>query len=98
MALTPHLNPPRRAFSRYWERHEACTIAGRSLITIPRQEEFRKPINVKQTTLASEVETNGTGLHTAVPVQLRLLPAPPDTGYVFRRADLGGFEIPATVE
>jgi len=33
-----------------------------------------------------------------VPVQVRLLPAPPDTGYVFRRTDLGGFEIPATVE
>ena len=29
---------------------------------------------------------------------LRLQPAPPDTGYVFRRTDLGGFEIPATVE
>src|SRR5947199_10251256 len=26
------------------------------------------------------------------------LPAPPDTGYVFRRTDLGGFEIPANVE
>jgi len=44
------------------------------------------------------VETQGIGLHTAVPVQVRLLPAPPDTGYVFRRIDLGGFEIPATVE
>src|SRR5438034_7758088 len=53
---------------------------------------------MKQTTLATEVETNGIGLHTAVPVQVRLLPAPPDTGYVFRRTDLGGFEIPATVE
>lgn len=31
-------------------------------------------------------------------MKLRLLPAPPDTGYVFRRTDLGGFEIPATVE
>lgn len=31
-------------------------------------------------------------------VVVRLLPAPPDTGYVFRRTDLGGFEIPATVE
>src|SRR6202521_5517399 len=55
-------------------------------------------INLKQTTLASEVETNGIGLHTGVPVHVRLLPAPPDTGYVFRRTDLGGFEIPATVE
>ena len=52
----------------------------------------------KQTTLGSPVETHGIGLHTAVPVHVRLLPAPPDTGYVFRRTDLGGFEIPATVE
>lgn len=53
---------------------------------------------IKQTTLGSAVETSGVGLHTGVPVQVRLLPAPPDTGYVFRRSDLGGFEIPATVE
>src|SRR3989454_12853737 len=53
---------------------------------------------VNQTTLAAAVETKGVGLHTAVPVQVRLMPAPPDTGYVFRRTDLGGFEIPATVE
>ena len=46
----------------------------------------------------SAVETDGIGLHTAVPVHVRLAPAPPDTGYVFRRTDLGGFEIPATVE
>ena len=52
----------------------------------------------KQTTLAQAVETHGVGLHTAVPVHIRLVPAPPDTGYVFRRTDLGGFEIPATVE
>lgn len=52
----------------------------------------------KQTTLASPVETTGIGLHTAVPVTVRLLPAPPDSGYIFRRVDLGGFEIPATVE
>ena len=53
---------------------------------------------VKQTTLGAAVETEGVGLHTAVPVHLRLVPAPPDTGYVFRRTDLGGFEIPANVE
>ena len=56
------------------------------------------PALIKQTTLASVVETEGVGLHTAVPVKVRLVPAPPDTGYVFRRTDLGGFEIPATVE
>lgn len=53
---------------------------------------------IKQTTIGSAVETNGIGLHTGVPVHVRLVPAPPDTGYVFRRTDLGGFEIPATVE
>lgn len=53
---------------------------------------------IRQTTLGSVVETHGVGLHTAVPVHIRLVPAPPDTGYVFRRTDLGGFEIPATVE
>ena len=54
--------------------------------------------SARQTTLAESVEARGIGLHTAVPVQVKLMPAPPDTGYVFRRTDLGGFEIPATVE
>jgi UDP-3-O-[3-hydroxymyristoyl] N-acetylglucosamine deacetylase len=53
---------------------------------------------IHQTTLAAPVGTSGIGLHTAVTVNLRLLPAPPNTGYVFIRTDLGGFEIPATVE
>ena len=57
-----------------------------------------KPSRARQTTLASPVAASGIGLHTAVPVNVRLTPAPPDTGYVFRRTDLGGFEIPATVE
>ena len=57
-----------------------------------------KTQRAKQTTLADSIETSGVGLHTAVPVNVRLMPAPPDTGYVFRRTDLGGFEIPATVE
>jgi UDP-3-O-[3-hydroxymyristoyl] N-acetylglucosamine deacetylase len=57
-----------------------------------------KRTSARQTTLATSVEARGIGLHTAVPVQVRLMPAPPDTGYVFRRSDLGGFEIPATVE
>src|SRR4051812_6576746 len=56
------------------------------------------PFSARQTTVAEPVEVSGIGLHTGVPVTLRLLPAPPDTGYVFRRSDLGGFEIPATVE
>src|SRR5580765_2849211 len=54
--------------------------------------------SAKQITLAGPVEASGIGLHTAVPVTVRMVPAPPDTGYVFKRTDLGGFEIPATVE
>ncbi|HEX7173890.1 MAG TPA: UDP-3-O-acyl-N-acetylglucosamine deacetylase [Pyrinomonadaceae bacterium] len=53
---------------------------------------------IKQTTIAAPVELTGMGLHTAAPVHLRLVPAPPDTGYVFVRTDLDNFEIPATVE
>jgi UDP-3-O-[3-hydroxymyristoyl] N-acetylglucosamine deacetylase len=53
---------------------------------------------IKQTTLASPVEASGVGLHTAVPVLIRIVPAPPETGYIFKRTDLGGFEIPASVE
>ena len=53
---------------------------------------------IKQTTIAKPVETSGTGLHTAAAVRICLRPAPPDTGHVFVRTDLDGFEIPASVE
>ena len=50
---------------------------------------------MKQTTLAAPVETKGIGLaHGRSGQGSALMPAPPDTGYVFRRTDLGGFEIP----
>lgn len=48
-----------------------------------------------QTTIAQPVETSGVGLHTAVRAHLRLVPAPADTGIVFRRTDLDNFEIEA---
>jgi UDP-3-O-[3-hydroxymyristoyl] N-acetylglucosamine deacetylase len=48
-----------------------------------------------QTTIERPVETSGIGLHTAVPGRVRLMPAPPDTGIVFRRVDLDNFEIEA---
>lgn len=50
-----------------------------------------------QLTIQRPVEVEGVGLHTAVPSRLRLLPAPADTGIVFRRVDLDDFEIPAHV-
>jgi len=48
-----------------------------------------------QHTIASAVRTSGIGLHTGVPVNLRLLPAPANAGIVFRRTDLEGFAIEA---
>jgi len=48
-----------------------------------------------QTTIVRTVETEGIGLHTAVRSRLRLVPAPADTGIVFRRVDLDNFEIEA---
>jgi UDP-3-O-[3-hydroxymyristoyl] N-acetylglucosamine deacetylase len=50
---------------------------------------------LSQTTIQRPVETSGIGLHTAVKSHLRLVPAPADTGIVFRRTDLENFEIEA---
>lgn len=48
-----------------------------------------------QTTILRDVSTEGVGLHTGVFGHLRLLPAPADTGIVFRRVDLDSFTIEA---
>src|SRR6201998_756971 len=48
-----------------------------------------------QTTIQREVGTHGVGLHTGVRSTMRLLPAPVDTGIVFRRVDLDLFPIEA---
>lgn len=53
---------------------------------------------MKQTTIFQAIETSGIGLHTGVEVNLKLKPAPPNTGYIFVRTDLDDFEIPASVE
>jgi UDP-3-O-[3-hydroxymyristoyl] N-acetylglucosamine deacetylase len=50
-----------------------------------------------QITIQRPVQTSGVGLHTAVRSNLRLVPAPADTGIVFRRVDLDNFEIEAHV-
>ena len=51
-----------------------------------------------QTTIQREVSTEGVGLHTGVFGHLRLVPAPADTGIVFRRVDLDNFIIEARGE
>jgi UDP-3-O-[3-hydroxymyristoyl] N-acetylglucosamine deacetylase len=42
------------------------------------------------------VGASGVGLHSGVPVSIRILPAPASTGIVFVRTDLDRFEIPAS--
>jgi UDP-3-O-[3-hydroxymyristoyl] N-acetylglucosamine deacetylase len=49
-----------------------------------------------ETTINRPVEVSGVGLHSGVPVNLRMTPAPAGTGIVFRRTDLEYFAIPAS--
>ena len=49
-----------------------------------------------ETTLQRPVEVAGVGLHSGVPVKIRILPAPVSTGLVFVRTDLDHFRIPAS--
>jgi UDP-3-O-[3-hydroxymyristoyl] N-acetylglucosamine deacetylase len=48
-----------------------------------------------QTTIAKPVSAEGVGLHTGVYGHIRIVPAPADTGIVFRRVDLDNFLIEA---
>ncbi|MGA8442275.1 MAG: UDP-3-O-acyl-N-acetylglucosamine deacetylase [Candidatus Sulfotelmatobacter sp.] len=50
---------------------------------------------MQEQTIRSSVECSGVGLHSGAPVSMRIVPAPPGTGIVFRRVDLDGFEIEA---
>ena len=50
-----------------------------------------------QQTLASSASISGVGVHTGVEVNLRLAPAAPNSGIVFKRTDLEGFSIEARV-
>jgi UDP-3-O-[3-hydroxymyristoyl] N-acetylglucosamine deacetylase len=50
-----------------------------------------------QRTLRRATSCAGIGLHSGKKVTLSLKPAPADAGITFRRADLGGLEVPAKV-
>lgn len=52
----------------------------------------------QQTTIGKSFTASGVGLHSNSTVSVSVLPAPAYTGYLFRRTDLGAFEIPATPE
>src|SRR5258707_1658959 len=49
-----------------------------------------------ETTVQRPVEACGVGLHSGVPVSIRILPAPVSTGIVFVRTDLDNFTVPAS--
>jgi len=49
-----------------------------------------------QRTLRNEIHLDGIGLHSGYPVHQNLVPAPVNTGIIFRRTDLRNFEIEAT--
>lgn len=48
-----------------------------------------------ESTILNPVEVAGVGLHHGVPVRMRILPAPAETGIVFIRTDLDRFAVPA---
>jgi UDP-3-O-[3-hydroxymyristoyl] N-acetylglucosamine deacetylase len=49
----------------------------------------------QEQTIRAAVNCGGHGLHSGAPVQLRILPAAPGSGVVFRRTDLDDFEVEA---
>jgi UDP-3-O-[3-hydroxymyristoyl] N-acetylglucosamine deacetylase len=46
-------------------------------------------------TVRNSVSCGGVGLHSGAPVNLKILPAPPGSGVVFRRTDLDDFDVEA---
>src|SRR5436190_7596410 len=55
-------------------------------------------MKMHQQTIASSIEFKGIGLHTGELATVRVLPAPPGKGIIFRRIDLDNFELQADVE
>lgn len=53
-----------------------------------RCQKFIELVMIKQRTLKNIIRATGIGLHTGEKVYLTLLPAPVDTGIIFRRVDL----------
>ena len=42
----------------------------------------------KQTTIKKSISLEGVGIHTGNQVKLTFMPAPADSGYIFKRIDL----------
>jgi UDP-3-O-[3-hydroxymyristoyl] N-acetylglucosamine deacetylase len=52
---------------------------------------------MREQTVATAIEFTGVGLHTGERATVRILPAPPGVGIIFRRIDLDNFELRADV-
>src|ERR1700730_17802258 len=82
-------------------RFQGSIVAYKSLITKHKVEKSWRTIcyygvrGMFQTTIAKESLAEGVGLHTGVYGHVRLMPAPAETGIVFRRVDLDNFPIEA---
>jgi len=63
---------------------------------IPIKGSLEEPYVRFETTVQRPAEARGIGLHSGVPVSIRILPAPPSTGIVFIRTDLDNFPVPAS--
>jgi UDP-3-O-[3-hydroxymyristoyl] N-acetylglucosamine deacetylase len=50
---------------------------------------------IREQTIRSAAHCSGVGLHSGAPVHLRILPASPGCGIVFRRTDLDDFQVEA---
>ena len=48
-----------------------------------------KGMNIYQQTISMEIGCSGIGLHSGKKVRMNLKPAPPDTGIIFKRVDIG---------
>jgi UDP-3-O-[3-hydroxymyristoyl] N-acetylglucosamine deacetylase len=54
-------------------------------------------MRMHEQTITSPIEFKGIGLHTGELAAMRILPAPPGKGIIFRRVDLDNFELAADV-
>src|SRR5438874_8030264 len=75
------------------------TQAQQCVAVLPQANFPRPPLSlyllIQEQTIRSAVECHGVGLHSGAPVKLRILSAPSNTGIIFRRVDLDGFEVEA---
>jgi len=85
---------------RRFHTTHCCTITTPQKPTEPvistSQERYSPRRLIQEQTVRSAVQCEGVGLHSGAPVHLKIVPASPGCGIVFRRTDLDGFQIEAT--